>query len=468
MKTLYSALIGAVALVALPACDDYLDINDNPNAATEAPINGLMAVSTLNTGLNQFRVSNGFAAYYVQYLASPNQASSVDIYQEVDFSGTWGALYQAMTNAYDMIQLGEERGGQDHVGVGKVITAMNLGLVVDSWGDAPYSEAFTGANITPGYDSAEELYATVQRLLDEAIAAFAAESLVDLDGDSDFIHGGDIDAWVKTAYAMKARYGLHLSETSGYNPAAVLADVDKAYTSNADDAEVTRFEVRNPWAQVARNNDNLLLGGWLSEQFVDALNGTSFGTVDPRLSMLTDTTVSGTYAGTPNGAGRRGDGTMADESYIEEKGPVSGAMAPLTIISYAELKFIEAEAALDANQRERALAAFREGVRASMTKLGVGTAAADSYLAANYGMLTAATLTVDDIFREKYVALFLNPETWVDARRYDYMYKDFTLPQNAATTSFVRRLPYPDSELSRNGRNAPVVSDLTSRLFWDQ
>ncbi len=468
MKTLYSALIGAVSLVALPACDSYLDVNDNPNAATEAPINGLLAVSTLNTGLNQFRVATGYTNYYVQYFASPNQASSVDIGQEVNFSGTWQNLYQAMTNAYDMIQLGEARGGQDHVGVGKVITAMNLGLIADSWGDAPYTQAFTGDVITPEYNSAEEIYATIQTLLDEAIAAFSAESLIDLDDESDFIHAGDTDAWVKTAYALKARYLLHLSETSNYDPAAVLANVALAYTSNADDAEVTRFEIRNPWAQVARNNDNLLLDGWLSEQFIDALNGTTFESFDPRLPLLTDTAVNGKYVGTINGAGRRGSGTTAQESYLETSGALSGETSPLLIITYAELKFIEAEAALDANQRDRALTAFREGIRASMAKIGVSDDAGAAYYAATYGTRTAATLTLDDIFREKYVALFLNPETWVDARRYEFMYRDFELPQNAATAAFVRRLPYPDTELNRNGNNTPIISDLTSRLFWDQ
>ncbi len=468
MKTLYSALIGAATLVALPACDDYLDINDNPNAAIEAPINGLLAYTTSNTALNQFRVSNAYTANYVQYIASPNKASSTDIYEVVSFSGTWGDLYDAMTNAYDMIELGEERGGTDHVGVGKILMAINLGLVVDSWGDAPYSEAFTGDNITPGYDSAEDLYAEIQSLLDEAIAAFAQETLVDIDKDSDLIHGGNIDAWTKTAYALKARYGLHLSETGNYDAAAVLANVERAYTSNADDAQIKRYAVRNPWAGVARGNDNLILGGWLSDQFVSALNGTTYSTFDPRLPLLTDTTDAGTYLGTINGAGRRGDGTKATESYLELTGALSGESSPLIIISYAELKFIEAEAALDAGQGARARTAFLEGIRASMAKIGVGTAAAEAYVMSNYGSGAGATVTLDQIFREKYVALFLSPETWVDARRYDYMYKDFTLPQNAALQDFPRRVPYPDTELTRNGDNAPKGLALTERIFWDQ
>ena len=80
-----------------------------------------------------------------------------------------------------------------------------------------------------------------------------------LDAASDFIHGGSADAWIKTAHAIKARMLNQLSKTSDYNADAVLAELAAAYTSNADDAQVTAFEVRNPWAQVAVNNAGLTL-----------------------------------------------------------------------------------------------------------------------------------------------------------------------------------------------------------------
>ena len=56
----------------------------------------------------------------------------------------------------------------------------------------------------------------------------------------------------------------------------------------------------------------------------------------------------------------------------------------------------------------------------------------------------------------------------MDARRYDYGYADFELPDNVAIGEFVRRVAYPGTEETRNRDNTPVVSDLTTRLFWDQ
>jgi hypothetical protein len=95
-----------------------------------------------------------------------------------------------------------------------------------------------------------------------------------------------------------------LSKTSQYSADAVLAELAQAYGSNNDDAQVSVFEVRNPWAQVAVNNAGLDLDGWLSSYFVNTTNATTYGVFDPRLPLITDTTQYGDYRGTPNGKGQ--------------------------------------------------------------------------------------------------------------------------------------------------------------------
>jgi hypothetical protein len=135
-------------------------------------------------------------------------------------------------------------------------------------------------------------------------------------------------------------------------------------------------------------------------------------------------------------------------------------------MTYAELKFIEAEAALATNPA-RAYTAYLAGINSNMDKLQVPAGAErTAYLAAV--SVGSAALTRAMIFREKYVATYLNPEAWNDARRFDYAYKDFTLPQNAALTTFIRRLDYPTGERSKNGANLPSVAALSDRLWWDK
>ena len=97
------------------------------------------------------------------------------------------------------------------------------------------------------------------------------------------------------------------------------------------------------------------------------------------------------------------------------------------IVTYAELKFIEAEAALPTNPT-RAYTAYLAGINANMDKLQVPAGAErTAYITA--ASVGAANLTKALIMKEKYIATYLNPEAWNDARRFDYAYKDFTLPQ---------------------------------------
>ncbi|NJK84138.1 MAG: SusD/RagB family nutrient-binding outer membrane lipoprotein [Saprospiraceae bacterium] len=103
-----------------------------------------------------------------------------------------------------------------------------------------------------------------------------------------------------------------------------------------------------------------------------------------------------------------------------------------------------------------------------MADIGVSQEAAQAYLDAAYPSLTAATLTKDLVMKEKYVAMFLHPEAWVDARRFDYQYKDFTLPANAELNEFIRRVQYPTVEITRNRQNVPIINSLAERLFWDK
>lgn len=467
----YSCLLLVIGTIS--SCKKYLDVNTNPNQPTRPTINGLLTRVTQQSALNVYRVSTGVTSYYVQYLASSNAASPTDTYDDIDVSTTWTSLYDNMTDIYDLQQLAAERGATQYQGVANILMAMDLSLVHMLWGAAPYTEAFNAETLTPAYDDAQDVYAKCLSLLDEGIALLnQTGSTITIPtaaaNNPDLIHKGKTTAWVKTAHALKARLLLLVSETGQYNGPAILTELAAAYTSAADDAFITTFDVRNPWNQVAVNNRNLLLDGWLSEQYIDAMNGDTYGIFDPRLPKMTDTTKFGDYRGTPNGKGRTGSGVNFEETYVNLTGYYSTSTAPLYIISYEELKFIEAEVKLRANDRPGAYAAYLEGIRANMNKVGVSAANRDTYVNHASVSVGEAGLTLALIMKEKYKALFLSPETWNDARRFNYQYQDFTLPLNSVTTDFIRRLVYPAVETSRNGANVPPVAGVMEKLWWDQ
>ncbi|MCG9899152.1 MAG: SusD/RagB family nutrient-binding outer membrane lipoprotein [Hydrotalea sp.] len=475
-------LIGALCLLTvlftLSGCKKYLDINVDPNRPTEAPINGLLAATTQNTGLNVFRVANAGPNYYVQYFASPNASSPTDIYDRVDFSGLWRSLYDNMTDIYDLEQLSIRLNSSAHLGMAKVMMALNLSMATNLWGSVPYSEAFKGDNLNPKFDDAQQLHTTCINLLDEGIAELRKIPTVAVTPAADFLHGptaANANAWnntnriwwIRTAFALKARLLNQLSKSSNYNAGSVLSAVDSAYTNNNMEARVTIFTLRNPWATVARNQQSLVLDGWLSTQFVNNAMAANSVNQDPRLPRITNLTRFNDYRGTRNGAGRIGTGTTNDECYLVLAGFYSGDASPLFVATFEETKFIEAEAALRAGNRTRAYNAYLAAITANMNKLGVPATQRDAYLARPNIAMGSLSLQLADIFREKYIALFLSPVTFDDARRIDFSYTGFQLPVNAVLPSPIRRLDYPSSEQTRN-RNTPTVGNLNERLWWDR
>jgi len=464
-KTYFYSVLFSIGFMV--SCDDYLDINENPNNPSTAPLAGLMTNSTFETAQNTYRLGSS-TSYYVQHLASPNPASSSDIMDEVSFDNSWANLYGVMTDLNDMIVEANETGANHYEGAGQILMAVNLATTVDAFGDIPFSQSFNFETITPAYDDDTELYAQVIEYLDSGIANLSQETDLPI-GDDDYIYGGDADQWIKFANMLKARYLNHLSKTDQYNPTEILAAIEAGFESNADDAQVEYFEEEfNPWANVAINNENLILGGWISEQFVEATDGSTFGVEDPRLPYMISETEDGEYVGTVNGAGRGSAGESGERSVLEP-GDYYTEQSPVLIAIFAEQKFIEAEAAFEID-KSRSYNAYLDGIRAHMTKLGVEGSEIDAYISSSEVSMGEENFSIDDIFKEKWVAMFLHPEAWVDARRYDYSYEDFTNPENLnpdLNGELIRRLRYPDSELSRNGSNVPDVS-LLDRIFWDE
>lgn len=463
------SMLVLLLLFCLAGCREYFELNENPNQIANPPLSSLLSTTTQKTALNSQR-AGGITSYFVQYLASPGAGGSTDTYQITDYTATWDAIYFGMADLYDLKRRAQEQGASQYVGVANVMLSYHLTLIADLFGDAPFSDAFTGTTLIPTYDTEEELYTTALNLLNEGMTELAkTDSRVTLSATDDLIHKGNKDAWIKTANALKARMLNKVSKTSGYKPADVLAAVSGSYESNADDAQVGSFLLRNPWAQVARNNAALVLDGWLSTQLVNQLNGTTYGVLDPRVEKITDKTINNDYKGTVNGQGNvGGNNTVKDESYISLNSPLTGDASPLLIVTYAEVKFIEAEAALASGERARAYAAYLAGIRASLDKFGVAVTARDAYLANPVVGVGQAALTRDLIFKEKYVATYLNPEAWNDARRYNYQYKGFKLPVNAALPTFIRRVAYPNGETTKNGNNVPDEVPLSEPLWWDK
>ncbi len=131
--------------------------------------------------------------------------------------------------------------------------------------------------------------------------------------------------------------------------------------------------------------------------------------------------------------------------------------SPVGIVTYAEAKFIEAEAKFRLGQN--AQPALADGVAASVLKV-TGTPATPAFLTA-----ATTTVTLANIIQQKYIALYLTMEPYNDYRRTGF--PALVPNQGSNTKTIPLRLPTSVEERQYNP-NATVVSNVTTNVWWDK
>jgi hypothetical protein len=461
-KKIVSAILGLAVLgITTTSCDKYFeDYIASPNSPGEVTPGLLMAsvqVSTFASFGGQLARQGGIMIQHVAGTSVGSQTVEIANYNitEATNENEWNALYTgAIMNANIIIN---DFGAENpyYAGISKVLIAMNVGLATDLWGDVPLSEASQGqiGNLNPKYDSQENVLAQIQDLLTEAIIDLGKDVSANkvLPADDDFIHGGDVTAWIKTANALKARYANRLSQRDASGSAtAALAALAGAYSSEADDANMIFGEggtSLNQWYAYEQSRGSYIR---VSSTFVDALNGKS----DPRLPVFCGMDDQGGYSGTPPD-----DVDVTTTSYVGAYYASPASSIPL--VSYVEMKFIEAEAKLRSGDAGGAATAFNDAVKASINQV---TEAADATYEAANASETAGTITLEKIMYEKWVALFIQCEAYADWRRTGF--PALTPNVNANTSTIPVRLIYPQNERLYN-TNFPGIKALTEPVWWD-
>jgi len=93
------------------------------------------------------------------------------------------------------------------------------------------------------------------------------------------------------------------------------------------------------------------------------------------------------------------------------------------------------------------------------------TGAADTAYSNMYANENNATITLEKIMDQKYIAMFGQCEAWADWRRTNM--PALTPNPNAQITEIPRRLPTVIEERLYNS-NAPSNTDITAPVWWDE
>ncbi len=448
-----------IALIS--SCTKWVDpdININPDAPSEVTMELLIPSIEANlaytlVGGNDVARPQAMWMQQLTGIARQSEAQGRYLFRSNNVSNLWSSVYAGIgMDATQLMKQAADKASPHITGVAKVLMALNLGMATDMWGNIPYSEAFNGKdNLTPAFESQEDIYKSIGALLDGAISDLSSsDNAVAIGGD--FIYGGSTQAWISAAYALKARYAIHLSEldaSAAYTAALTAANaaLGGEFTDMKFDWTTTETGA-NPLYQFIRDRGDVVMGSTLIDMLIESN--------DPRLPALAtfadDTTI---YYGSTM--------TVLDAKASKPGPAVASNESPSFFIMKAEVYFIKAEAEMGTDEAA-AKADIKNAMNASMESYGVDPGTwVDDYCAANIDTKSGDDLK-KELFKQKYIALFYQQEVWTDFRRTNNI---LGLEKNPnADKDFPARYPYAQSSIDYNP-NTPDFGTITNKLWWDK
>ena len=357
-----------------------------------------------------------------------------------------------------------------------ILTAYSYGILVDTFGDIPYTEALDIlAYPQPKYDDAKTIY--VDLIAKLTAASHALNQTNGSFGSADLVYQGNTAKWAKFANTLRLRMAINMADVdaSYASTQALAAIADGVIMSNADSAYLV-YTPNQPNTNplyvdlVASGRDDFLP----ANTFVNKMNAL----VDPRRAKY--------FTEYPAGSGYiqrwvyMVNLTLMLISLIlllQFKTPEY----PGVLLTYSEVEFLLAEAAA------RGIAVggtpethYNAAITASMQDWGVAAADITTYLArTDVAYATATGTWQQKIGEQSWIALYNRGfEAWTSYRRLDFpvlhvptvTYEDADGP----ITVVPRRYSYPGAEETLNATNlnaavAKLGSNGTSkRIFWDK
>jgi len=435
MKKINYILILLVSIAFL-SCESYSeDLNTDPNEFSSAPPELIIGQAQL--GWMQLATSNGarYAGIFMnQFTGEDRQYVTVNQYSTTagDYDDLWEDAYvRGIAQANLTERLALETGNKKLAGIAQICKAAMYGELTALFGNIPFTEAGDPDNFpTPAYDNQADVLNGLQTILDAAISNVgnAAGSLYSGNRLS------TTATWAKIAYSLKARYYLLAKD---YPNALVNARKGISQTSESlMTLHTTSSDTENLYFQFTVDERDGYLGA-TGSHLVNLLNGTTARVI-----------------ATPGDTERYNHYFDANGSLVILNVSNTGYFAEtasMNIISYEEVKLIEAEAANRTGDTGD-VAAFNS-VR---TLLAAEYSA--SFPATSSASGSAALLT--EILEEKYITLIGELQPFHDVRRTNNM---LNIPAKTGTT-IPQRFIYPQIEIDANPNTPsplPTLFDKT-------
>ena len=476
MKNIVAIIL---TFLVFSSCTKIEELNVNIKDPTSVPGESLFtgAQLALSNGMTTPNVNRNIFRMFVQQWTETTyiDEANYDIVTRPIPGNFWNILYRdVLMNLKESAKVLAETGTlpgdgaavlPNKIAITEVLSVYTYAVLVETFGNVPYTEALDAAVLLPKYDDGLTIYKDLIVRLNAAIGSMdqAQASF----GGADNMYYGDVSKWYKFANSLKLRMGMVLADVDPVLAGTTVAEAVTAgvITSNGDNALMAYMS-----SQPNNNpvNENLVLSGRNdfvgANTFIDKMNELN----DPRLPFYFTTVgeppayIGGLY------------GESNDFSQFSHVAPaLTEAVYPSNFFDLAEVEFLLAEGAERGfNVGGSAEAHYNAGIRASIEAYGGTSAEADAYLLDPKVAYTTATGDWHEkIGIQKWIALYNRGfESWTAWRILNY---PVLVAPPDAESDVPLRLTYPTSEQTLNGANRAAAATaiggdaVSTKLFFD-
>lgn len=484
--------------------DNLTNLNKNPNNPTSAPP-GPVFTQAARLSAARF-IGNSFDLRQTEFVAqhwAEAQYPTDDDYSRLDpasTQGTWNNAY--FTEIEDLKKVADQGLTTKKPGIyapAQILQSWDFEYLTDTWGDIPYTDALkgdsAGGSLTPKFDAQKDVYAGLLATLTKDATDLNGTSAANELGAADPVYGGSPAKWAKFANSLRARLAMRLVNvdpaTADAQLKAALAAPGGVFASNADNAKLVwpgDGIYNNPMTDNFSTRDDHRVSKTFANILVANNDPRTPIFMQPRQTIPPGDTL-GQYAGMPNGlsasaagtylltASRPGAFLYPGATTYGTYGSAANKKNPSYYMTYAELMFIEAEAAergIGGLTQGQAAGFYNAGVTASMQQWGVTDATAiANYLAQPSIAYQGGVAGLKQIAVEKWIGLVTDgAQAWAEWRR--TCQPSTIAPGPNASVSYVpRRFFYPTTEYSLNAANVAAANtrqgadNFATRIYWD-
>jgi hypothetical protein len=363
--------------------------------------------------------------------------------------------------------------------------------MVDLFGAIPYFEGGQGLKFPqPKYDSEEVIYKDLIKELDAAIVTINSGSSGVYGPGVDLVYSGNASKWVVFANSLKLRIGMRMRFVDAVTAKNIITEsLAATLMSSNEDSWSFKYpgsESSNSSGLFSTSSPNR----FVSELLLKKLRESS----DPRRLAYADPAgLSNTiYQGQVNGLNVNfDDGAQSTRSEKIWK----DRTFPAYLMTYSEVSFLKAEAALASIGSGNANIEYRKGIRASMEQWGIAEADINTFLATPEATLSGnEEKQLEQISIQKWISLYTNGhEAYAEMRRTGYPtiaqrnpsgtiqrldaqgnLQTIDVGYRLGTTEgiFPTRVEYPTSEKELNPTNYTAAvnaygNGLLDKVWWD-